>query len=735
MYFILKFSPNMSITNFPPWWRKLPLTGAAAYLLLVSGCAHGDTAHGDTAISPMLSQPLSVLPDEKPTSAERVAFDVLISRHRQLLMEAPALPTEKLRAWIAALGPGGCWPDIDYADKTVATWKTSVHLQRVLALCRALVDPKNPLYDDDVATAAVNRSLDLWLEAKYQNPNWWHNQIGVPMMMRDILVLLGDRLQGPRFDEAIAVLHQHGEMEPGNAANSIWVAQLGLMEGALTHNVAEVARRSKLISDELGFNELAGVQSDYSYHAHGPRLQQFHYGGAFVGDGARIAWELHDTPWAFPAEKMRFLANYILEGGQWMARGVHTVPATIDRAISREGAGKLTNGDLRPTARFLREALPDRAAEFDALIARQNGTGAPLVGYRAFPRSDFTTYHRPQFSFFLKTLSDRTRPSESINGENALGAPVLSHGDHYLVRDGQEYADMMPVWDWNLLPGLTRILSAPDEQKQPFVGSVSDGISGATAMDLRWMNKAEANQALGARKFWAMHGDVIVALIGDLSEVGSAEPVRTALDQCLLHGPVTVAGADGQTRVLPAGYYDSLPIRWVYHEGFAYVPLGGLPVSLKLGPVTGSWRLNNVAGSTTPVTQPVFLPVLEHGRSPQSQSSGFVILACDSPSQAAQLVNRPSWLVLRNDADCQAVRFDDGTFMAAFYAPGPLLYGTQKLIAVDKPCLIFSSSDGEIWASDPTQKGLTVNMTIGAGEPLPVKLPSDGTSVKVATSR
>ncbi len=658
-------------------------------------------------------------------------FNLLIGRHRQLLLDVPAGASAPLRGWTQSLAPDGRWPDINYTDRAMATWLTSDHLKRVLVLSRALVDPQHPLYNDAATEAAVFKALDHWLTARYQSPNWWHNQIGVPMMMRDILVLLGDRVQGDRFKKAIEVLHQHGEMEPGNAANSVWIAQLGLMEGTLTRDANEVARQSRSISNEIDFNPLAGVQSDYSYHAHGPRLQQFHYGGAFIGDSARIAWELHDTPWAFPPQKMQFIADCVLQGSQWMARGIHTVPATLDRAVSRAGgAGNLTSGDLRATARFLREALPARAAEFDALIARQDGTGAPLVGFRAFPRSDFTTYHRPKFSFFVKTLSDRTFSSESINGENVLGTKVLSHGDHYLIRDGQEYAGMMPVWDWNLLPGLTRVFSAPDEVKQPFVGAVSDGVSGAAVMDLRW--KSKAGQTLGARKFWAMHGDVVVSLIGDLRTGNVDEPVRTALDQCHLRGPVTVADAAGQTRVLADGQYDSLPVRWIYHSGFAYLPLGERPVSLKLGPATGSWQLNNTSGSAAPVTQPVFLPVLEHGQNPRGQASGFVILACDSPQQAAGLAARPSWQVLRNDANCQAVRFSDGILMAAFYAPERLQDGDKTLVSVDGVCLIFIGTDGKVRASDPTQKGNTVKVTIGNARSAQVMLPLDGTTVEIA---
>jgi len=63
-------------------------------------------------------------------------------------------------------------------------------------------------------------------------------------------------------------------------------------------------------------------------------------------------------------------------------------------------------------------------------------------------------WHSPEASYFIKTLSTRTLPMESINNENQLGVQ-LNSGDTYLIRNGTEYFDLMPVWDWQHVPGVT----------------------------------------------------------------------------------------------------------------------------------------------------------------------------------------------------------------------------------------------------------------------------------------
>jgi chondroitin AC lyase len=655
---------------------------------------------------------------QQPTAQNN--FQLFLAREKTLLLRGALPDAAPVKAWVSSLNAQGRWPDIDYTNQEKAFWKTSDHLVRVKALSRALVDPKSPLYKNAELKAATFRALDDWITNRYKNPNWWHNDIGVPIIMHDILVLIGDQLQGERRAGALAILNQYGRAKPNDGANTVWEAQLGLVYGAFTEDSALVAQQSKLISGEVKVSRGEGIQSDGSYHQHGPRLQQFHYGGAFQGDIARLGWLLHGTPWAISPDKMQILGDCVLNGSQWMVRGISTVPGTLDRSVSRPNA---LRGDLRTVAGFLREAIPARAKEFDALIARQSGTGKPLVGFRSYPRSDFSVYQRPEFSFFVKTVSDRTQMTEiGMNGDNLKGQK-LNAGDHYLLREGEEYFNLPPVWDWDLLPGVTWAKGAGGIQRQPFVGAIGDGVSGATVMDYRFGNK-EGTVGLSARKLWATDGDTLVCLISDLKTMGTTEPVRTALDQCLLQGTVTVADKNGGVTIVPPGIQAAQPLRWIHHSGFVYIPLGTSPVSLKTGPVTGAWQLINQSTSKDPVTKSVFLPVLEQGTSPNGTAGGFAISLARTSGDAAKIADKPSWQILKNDAGCQAVRFADGNLMVAFYQAGKLEEAGKAVLEVSQPCLVLRSKDG-LRLCDPTQKGGIVEVT-WAGKRVNVTLPAEG---------
>src|SRR5690606_21405608 len=101
------------------------------------------------------------------------------------------------------------------------------------------------------------------------------------------------------------------------------------------------------------------------------------------------------TPLAFPDDKVDILTDMVLKGWQWMARGVNTVPGTMDRSSSRKG--ELRSPDMRPLIPFIIELYPQKTAELEKMLAVQHGEGA-LSGFRYYPYSDFAAFHRHGFS-------------------------------------------------------------------------------------------------------------------------------------------------------------------------------------------------------------------------------------------------------------------------------------------------------------------------------------------------
>jgi chondroitin AC lyase len=646
--------------------------------------------------------------------------DTILNRYREYLMRPGPAKTTEINHWTAALNQEGQWPDINYQDTEPANWKVAKHLERVRDLAMAWASPQSIHYHDKKIIEVIGITLDHWLEKRYQNSNWWHNQIGVPRYMRDILILTRGNIGAQQFNQGLEVLGQHRLIKNGGGANLIWSADLGLHYGALAGDEKLVKQCRELIVNEIVISNGEGIQADYSFHQHSKRLQMYQYGKAFLWEVVRLAWQLRDTPLMFPEEKVNILTRFVLEGWQWMARGINTIPGTMDRSSSR--IGELRSPDLRPLIPFISDLKPEKAPAFKRMMEIQNGTGS-LEGFRYYPYSDFAAFHRPGFSFLLKTISTRTLPTESFNSENLKGK-LLNSGDAYLISNGQEYFNLMPAWDWTKLPGVTSFRSAHTIGQRAFSGSVSDGVSGLSAMDYGLADK-EQKEMLSAHKFWACHKDLVVCLISDLSGGNVGDNSYTAMDQSRLQGDVTV-NKPGNT--LPVGSHNLNNTKWIHHASFAYIPLYNASVHIQIKEVTDSWRSINVSQTDVAVKEKVFMPVLDHGKDLRKQSAGYVLALAPSPAQAERIAAMSDWKILRNDKECQAVSFNDGTVMAAFFSPSTLKNKRLKL-SVDKPCLVLIR-DKKLFISNPLHSEATINIQWNE-KTTDVTVPADGTTSEV----
>lgn len=617
----------------------------------------------------------------------------------------------------ATLRTDGSWPDIDYGDSSRSVWKTAEHLERLQRMAVAWADPLSPRFHSDSLEGAIHKAFDYWLYHRFYNPNWWYNEIGVPQLVGNILILLRGHLS--RYERIRGLEEMDQYRINGTGSNLIWSAGLGFHYGALTDDTALMTHCIDTILHEIRVNTAEGIQPDYSFHMHGDRLQIYSYGYGYLSDCIMLALQCRGTPWAFPQDKLALLADFVLRGWSWMARGIHTVPGTIDRGVSRKGG--LDAADIRSLLPGLVLLCPGRADSLSALGERQNGKGRPLSGFRYFPYSDFAAFQGRDFSFFLKTISTRTLPCESINGENLKGH-MLNSGGAYLVADGSEYYDLMPVLDWNKLPGTTTFEGAAGILRRPFSGSVSDGKSGLTAMDYRM--RAAGKGGITARKAWVCHGGVILCLIAGLTAEGYEGPVVTVLDQCRLKGPVSVNG-----RLLKGKGTDTISdVRYIHHGNFAYLPLGPSTVAILRDTVSGTWSSINRGESDSTVRDSVFTALLLHGKDASDDAAAYVLAYASTAATSAGLATHPFWKILRNDTLCQAAAFSDGILCAAFFGAGRLKVPGGAWLTVSRPCLLLWSGR-TLYLSDPLHLGGNITVHIGRRN-ISGELPGDGTTMR-----
>lgn len=652
-------------------------------------------------------------------------LDRATAQLRSYLLARSTDTPERVAGYLTTLRADGTWADVDYASQQRANWPTGQHVSRTLQIAIAWRKGGVP----EALLAAIHRALGHWRAKDYQCPNWWYNQIGGPLDLLSIGLLLGDQLQTEEFTYLTQTVLPRTKIGM-TGQNRVWLAGNTLMGGLLLRDRALVTQAAEVIYAEVVVTGKEGIQPDFSFHQHGSQQQFGNYGMAFANDLIKWAEILHGTPWAMPAEKLQIFRRFLLDGPAWAVwRG------SLD--ISACGRQLAPNSPMSKGAAVLRvlTALTQiDTAEADAYAAavRRNAPGAvnDLVGNRFFWRSDYLIHRRPDFSCTLKLSSERVIGTESMNSENLSGY-YLGDGACYIYRSGEEYTDLFPVWNWRQLPGTTCAqgkgrLPSFGYNKIPttWVGGVSDGRNGGMAVDYQRVDisgkKADdpaTREMIAAKKAWFCFDDQVVCLgAGITSSESIANPLLTTMNQCLLRGPVRVQ-AGGTVRTLEPGVARPEALAWVEHDGVRYRFLTPQPVIISAGPRTGNWnKVRQVTGNPKEdITLNIFHLAIEHGVHPAGASYAYVIQPADADRQ-------PEMEILQNTPQLQAVRVGS-LLQAAFYTAGTLSYAPNRTVTVEAPCLLLlDTAAHRAYLSDPlhTRRTLILNLD---GNPYEVTLP------------
>ncbi len=201
-------------------------------------------------------------------------------------------------------------------------------------------------------------------------------------------------------------------------ANRLWISINRLLTGAVYGEEDLVAESITAALEEIRLSsaDQEGIQSDHSFHQHGPLLHNGGYGASYLHDCRFLLDAVHGTRWQPDPRYHALLADFLLDGTRWMLRGEHHDPGCRDREITRPWASIKPYAEV---ARFLASAGLPRAAElreFADATARGAAPG-PLTGNRMFHRSDFMVQQGPAACVSVRMHSLRTLRAECCNAE------------------------------------------------------------------------------------------------------------------------------------------------------------------------------------------------------------------------------------------------------------------------------------------------------------------------------
>lgn len=648
---------------------------------------------------------------EAPVAIQGTAQDVLTVRRNLRAALLSGTPDAAAGRWLNEMRADGSWADQVYTDTDRENWKAGGHLPRLLSIARAYYMTGTPLSGRPEVKAQILAGLGYWLQADPHNTNWWHNEIGVPKQIGELLILLDTDATPDLMEKGIALMLR-SKWQKWTGQNLVWGTQIQIMRGCLMDSPELVSEAYARMWSEVRYAESGkeGIQADNSFHQHGALLYAGGYGSGFTADVTRFQVYAQGTVFELPAAKRAILESYVLDGQQWMVRGSMWDFGAVGRELVRQG--KSAEPLLAPVSQLAAMNGP-RRAEFAAFAARMRGEGGtPLNGNRYYWKSDYMAQHRPGYMFSTRMCSTRTLNTDGyINGENKK-SQHLADGATFIARSGREYFDIAPVWDWLRIPGTTIEQNTPFVPNKlqrrgttSFVGGVSDGHYGCAAMDL-------ASGALTARKAWFYFEDQIVCLGAGIN-CPTDNPVFTSINQCLLNGPVRDSNSAAP---IATGNRLEKGVKYVWHDGVGYLFPSPTDVQLRNEAQTGSWREVGPR-SADPVQRDVFSLWLDHGPQAKDASYAYIVAPGQDAAGTAVLSAQNPIQILSNTPDLQAVWYRDITLdllEAAFRRPGTLTAG-DLAVSVDQPCLLLLQQQHGEWrvtVSNPLATEVTVVVTV-----------------------
>jgi len=633
-----------------------------------------------------------------------------------------------IRDHSATIGADGRWDALDYDYHQGAVLDVTFrHLYWLLDMAIAWHFEASPLHRDPALQEAIDGALDHWLRNDYRSSNWWHNEIGVPRLLGNVALLLGDELRPDRRDAIIRILKRAKNEMTGQ--NLMWINQVIAVRGLLQDNPALIHKALDRIADEVVLTTGEGVQPDFSFHQHDSQLYNHGYGAAFLTDSTALLSCAAGGEFELPKAKLDILCGLALEGSRWMAYGRFADFGANGRGVTREAqsARYLADG-----AENLLEFKTGREAELRALRVSARGEGPDLLsGHRHFHHSDFSVHRREDYYFSVKMYSRRTIGTESMNGEG-LKSYYLPDGCLLVLRKGDEYDAIPPLWNWRLIPGVTCPLSdEPLPSINPretntwgttdFVGGVSDGRNGCSVYDYD-------RDGLTARKaYFGFDWGMVCLGAGINSE--SSDPIVTTINQTHLRSPVTVGSAfPAETLELDEGSSRRFEgPRWIHHDDILYLPVGPSRIQIDTTEHMGAWYAINRGQSREVLSGALFTAYFAHGAAPRDAAYAYAVLPNVPATRSAGLADAPPFAVLRNDSAIQAVRDRKANLVeAVFHRPGTLRIDDGVAVDVDQPCVLmadFGGAEIAVSVANPRNEALAVSVALTLdGAPAPVTL-------------
>ncbi|WP_438483321.1 polysaccharide lyase family 8 super-sandwich domain-containing protein [Oleiharenicola lentus] len=660
------------------------------------------------------------------------------------------------------------WPDLDPETESADITATYSRL-KAMALAYGsyggAMFGNTSLRDDIIAGLDwMNTNCYGGLNARVSGYNWWDYEIGAPLSLNDITIIMFDDLNPTQKSNYMAAVEKYKTSKVYTGANLTWTKKVAGLRGLIVKVDSRVEGMKTAVNTVLAYKELGSVSDPESdpdgFYQEGSFLQHryFAYSGGY---GLAAIIDIFDL-------------IYLLKGSEWEVNGTNTANAftalynTFEPQIFRGEMMDMMRGrevsrydspshkaGRKAVGAFIRAAQTASAADAshykslvkhwlqvdntlgstyagltlsqiivaESIVADGAVTPQPETpGFLVYPVMDRAVKVGSGWAAGLSMHSTRIKnfevfPTENFKGYNhGFGMLYIYNGD--LQQFSENY---WPTVDPFRLPGTTTERGRANSANQSganFVGGVEalDLQRGVSVMDLA---PAGSNTIRGKKAWFFLDNEIICLGAGitapynanrSVETIVENRKLNTAGDNVFLVNGVSSVTAFATTTNLTSVTNAHLSGN-VSGSDIGYYFPGGVNLSAVREQRSGAWTALNTSPSridyTTVFTNRYLALYYNHGNGPTAGSYSYAVLPNFTASQVQSYSANPQYEVLENSTAAQAVKDTVSAAIGAVFwqaATKTVGSGTEAITSSGKAATFVSfGSTIDVVISDPTK--------------------------------
>lgn len=618
----------------------------------------------------------------------------------------------------------------------------------------------------------------VWQKGTYGN--WWQWDIGIPLKLTKMLMLLENELGSEAVKKYLSPFDYLNEYPSMTACNRLWIGNCVLASAFLQNDAERILISKEMLYEVFDYvNTGDGFYTDGSFIQHDKLAYTGGYGRSMFGELAQIMFILYGSRFEFYQDNADNQYRWAFENFQPVIYDGKFFASVRGREIYRNTSETAAANDIVSALIQMSVYAPDEykpklkalvrhymiATESDyssnvplmlvdyAVALKNNDDVTPRTGYelvKVFGNMDRVAQHGEKYGVCVSMSSKRIYKYEAINEENRRGW-YQGDGMLYIYTDGYDYN--YSYFDYAnpfKMPGTTVGPSDRVEQNvkaisgdSAFVGGVEQGKYGIAVMDLDYASNDYFSTDLLARKSYFMFDNEIVAVGSGInySKASNLRPSEKEADgkmPVLVENPATsvytvienriwrpsdVLSINGSAISLNAGETRTEKVNTMH-----FTNMGGYVFENSTSVTYG--KAENSGQVQTDKSNTFFEATYSHGTSPTNGSYAFIYLPEATLEETEAYAANKNVTVLASTYKIHVVRENKlGVTGYVFYESG-----SSNGVTAELPCAVMvTDKDGEvrISISDPTHSLSEMKITVDIGRDLSVKSADNGVNTLV----